>query len=304
MPVNLKNITLSAVFISFSAGCFSQALTAPVKPAFKRQYKTGDVYRYKLTLNEYKDGKLQFINISVCELHVVDSNRTPYDEVKWLSKKVVRGNDTLDQTAIAQSARPYRITLAGFGIVNMPRIDKPEMTEPLEDFNTFFVAISPGLYMMGRRFALPGDSVRMGSAIKANFANGANIPKGEDCLAISIKIVGSTQQETHIRTSFMPPAQSCLSFILNDMNASVIAGSPNNFQMVSALGNNRFNISYGREFFYIDSFVSNADGKIVHAEMYNQLDLKIKNNCDGDYQGCQVETSSGEVRKLKLELLN
>ncbi|HZY38285.1 MAG TPA: hypothetical protein VFE53_16625 [Mucilaginibacter sp.] len=297
-----KLIPVLFLIISF-ATAFAQLPTAPATPTFKRQYKTGDMYRYKLTLSEYRDDKLQFTNVSVCELRVVDSNRMQYDEVRWLSKKVIRGKDTIDQGLIAVSTRPYLISLAGFGKLDLPKIERAEMTEPLEDFNTFFAAISPGFFMMGRRFSQPGDSVYMKTPIKANFANGSTIPKGEDCLAISLRILSATEQETHLFTSFMPPAQPCLSYILSDMNTPVVSGSPNNFQMVSPAGSNLFSIQYGREFFYINTTLSNVDGKILHAEMYNQLNLIVKDKCDGNYQNCRPDMPVGEVRKLSLELL-
>ena len=283
---------------------------APKSPAqntglavFARKYKIGETYRYKLVMTEYHNGELQFTNIAVCELHVVDSNRMKYDEVRWLSKEVIKGRDTTDQSAISLSTKPYRISLAGFGQLDLPRIEKAEMTEPLEDFNTFFAAVNPGFFMMGRRFTQPGDSVYMKTPIKANFSNRSTIPKGEDCLAISVKILSATEQQTHLRTSFMPPAQPCLSFILSDMNTPVVNGWANNFQMVSPLGDERFNISYGREFFYISTTLSNSDGKIVYAEMFNQLNLKIRKNCDKDYKNWQVEVPFEEERKLTLELL-
>ena len=298
----MKNIAIF-IFISAIIHMFPQTLAAQVKPKFKRQYKTGDVYRYKLTLSEYNNDKLQFTNISVCELRVVDSNRMPYDEVRWLSKKVIRGNDTTDQTPVVLSTTPYRISLAGFGAINMPKIERPEMTEPIEDFNTFFAAVNPGFFMLGR-FAGPGDSVAMMSPIKVSFANGSTIPRGEDCLAISLRITDTSAKETRIRTSFMPPAKPCLSYISADMSTPVVSGSLNNFQMVSPVGNKLFEVQYGREFFYINSVLSNLDGKILRGEMYNQLNLKIKHNCGSDYQGCQSETPFFEVRKLTLELLN
>jgi|SRR6185503_2154322 len=303
MQFNLRKIAAVLVFSLLSAQSYSQIFSDPAKPAFARRYTIGETYRYKLVLNEYNNGELQFTNISVCELHVIDSNRMAYDEVRWLSKKMIRGKDTIDQTPMAVSAKPYRLSLAGFGKVDLPKIEKPEMTEPLQDFNTFFAAINPGFSMMGKRFTQVGDSVAMKSPTRGNFSNGSTIPRGEDCLSIGVKITGATDKETHLYSSFMPSAKPCFSFILNDMNTPVVPGSPNNFQMVSPAGNNLFNLMYGREFFYINTTLRNADGKILHAEMYNQLNVKIKHNCDGNYQGCQVETPFGEVRKLTLELL-
>ena len=64
-----------------------------------------------------------------------------------------------------------------------------------------------------------------------------------------------------------------------------------------------FNVNYGREFFHINSTIRLADGKIVKADMYNHLNLKVRVNCDKDYKNWQVEVPFEEERKLTLELL-
>jgi hypothetical protein len=102
----------------------------------------------------------------------------------------------------------------------------------------------------------------------------------------------------------MPPAQSCISFLTADMNTPVVADTINNFQMVRPFGNNKYNVLYGREFFYINSTVSKKDGKITQATMTNLLSLKIKLYCGEDYSGCQSTIPFTIERTLKLELLD
>jgi hypothetical protein len=62
-------------------------------------------------------------------------------------------------------------------------------------------------------------------------------------------------------------------------------------------------VQYGREYFVIHSTLSTIDGKIVVADMYNQLSLKLKVNCDSSYGHCLTEMPLNIERRLTLKLL-
>lgn len=289
-------------FLGLSFQVMAQQVTLPMNALFGRKYKIGDVYRYKMTLSESHNGQLAFTNIAVCELTVIDSAGVPYDEVRWIMKKVINPKDSVDQTAKAVLVTPYRISLDGKGKIDIPKILVPEMTEPIQDFNTFFVAVSP--FILGTdRLKKKGDSTTTAKPIVANFANGTSILKGEDCLLINITLRDLSKQEAFIYSSFAPPMQNGLVYLTTDMNKPVVDSIPNNFQMVAPAGKDLVMLNYGREYFYINSTVRKSDGKIVKADMYNQLNLKIKVNCNNEYKNCQVEVPFAETRTLTLELL-
>jgi hypothetical protein len=292
-------VVLSTVYFTSTAQKFS----LPENRLFARKYKAGETYRYKITMSEYHNGALALTNVSVCELKVVDSAGVPYDEVHWISKKVIKSKDTTDQTKAATLVKPYLISLSGSGRIDLPKIEVAEMTEPVQDFNTFFVAVSPQIQGINQ-LKKTGDSVFVDKPVIADFSNGTNILKGEDCLAITAKLVNDDKKEVFVYTSFLAPAQPNLKYIISDMNTPVVANIPNNFQMVTpGTNNNQFNIDYGREYFYINSTIRKSDGKIVKADMFNQLNLKIKVNCDDQYKNCQISIPFAEQRKLTLELL-
>ena len=292
-------VALSTIYFTSAA----QKIRLPENALFARKYKTGETYRYKITMSEYHNGALELTNVSVCELKVVDSAGVPYDLVRWISKKIIKSKDTTDQTNAAALVKPYLISLSGGGRMDLPKIDVAEMTEPVQDFNTFFVAVSPQIQGISQ-LKKTGDSVSVDKPVIADFANGTSILKGQDCLAITAKLVNDEKKEVSIYTSFLAPVQPNLKYIISDMNTPVVADIPNNFQMVTpGSSNNKFNIDYGREFFYINSTVRKSDGKIVKADMFNQLNLKIKVNCDDQYKNCQISIPFAEQRKLTLELL-
>jgi hypothetical protein len=73
--------------------------------------------------------------------------------------------------------------------------------------------------------------------------------------------------------------------------------------MVQPTGNQKFNVQYGREIFYIYSITERNDGKLLSATMNNTLNLRLKINCDKDYKNSQADIPFTIQRDLKLELL-
>jgi hypothetical protein len=93
----------------------------PASDLFGRKYKTGDKYRYKLTMDEFHDGKWDHTNISICELKVVkDSIGIPCDEIHWISRTTINAKDTIDATKAALSVKPYFISLDPKGKIDFP----------------------------------------------------------------------------------------------------------------------------------------------------------------------------------------
>lgn len=273
----------------------------PKSEIFGRKYKVGDTYRYKLTMEELHNGKWDHTNVAICELKVVkDSLGCPYDEVRWISRITITGKDTIDATKAILAVKPYLISLDPKGKVDLPKIEIPELTEPIQDLNTFFIAVSP--LAGATKLIKKGDTTSIGQPVKADFSNGSTILKGEDCIDISVKITDITKSQVMLTTWFAPPSQTCLSFLTPDMKTPVVKDTMNNFQMVMKQGPAQYLVQYGREYFYVNSTVQKSDGKITNATMYNLLDLKLKINCDEDYNKCQVEMPFAEQRNLKLEL--
>jgi len=299
---NVISVLFVILFFNVTYPLFSQNAGLPASDLFGRKYKIGETYRYKLTMEELHDGKFDHTNIAICELKVVkDSLGIPYDEVRWVSRKTINTKDTIDATKAALSVRPYLISLSPKGKLDLPKIEVPDMTEPIQDFNTFFVAASP---MVGAtKLNNKGDSIINKEPVIADFSNGSYILKGEDCIAFSVKMTDMTKNQVMIRTTFFPPSQSCLSFLTPDMNIPVVPNTINNFQMVMQAGVEKYMVQYGREYFYINSTIQKTDGKIIHATMFNQLNLKLKINCDKEYKNCQFEMPFSEQRNLRLELL-
>jgi len=75
------------------------------------------------------------------------------------------------------------------------------------------------------------------------------------------------------------------------------------FPLVMQAGEGKYMVQYGREYFYANSSIQKSDGKIINATMFNQLNLKLKINCDKEYKNCQFEMPFSEQRNLRLELL-
>lgn len=298
---------VSRLLLLITGICMITAVLAQDKPAagklFPRKYRIGDIYRYQLTTEQLYNGKWNATTVVVMDLKVIqDSAGIPYDEVYSISQMVYTPKDTTNADHEARAVKPYRISLHPNGTVAIPRIEVPGMTGPITDFITFFVAVSP----QSRITTLEknGDSLIKKETTKGNFANGKTILYGEDCLAIKAYVTDVTREAVKLRTLFLPPAQPCLTFLLDDMKKQITNGVINNFQMVQPAGPGKYNVHFGNEEFTINSIVRREDGKITEADMSNTLHLKLRMNCDTTYKNCQMEVPFQIQRNLKLELLS
>jgi hypothetical protein len=300
--LNGTSVLFMFLLLNVTYPLFAQNAVLSASDLFGRKYKVGEFYRYKLTMEELHDGKFDHTNIAICELKVIkDSLGVFYDEVRWVSRETINTKDTIDATKAALSVKPYLISLDTKGKLDLPKIEVPDMTEPIQDFNTFFVAVSS---MVGAtKLNNKGDSIINKEPVIADFSNGSYILKGEDCIAFSVKMTDNTKNQVIILTTFFPPSQPCLSFLTPDMNTPVVPNTINNFQMVMHAGAEKYMVQYGREYFYVNSTIQKSDGKIINATMFNQLNLKLKINCDKEYKNCQFEMPFSEQRNLRLELL-
>ena len=272
------------------------------KSPFDRKYKLGDVYRYKLTCTELHNGAWESTIISVCELKVIkDSTGVFYDQVKWLSKQLLTEKDTLDETNKAISVKPYLISLDKKGKLDLPKITVPSMTEPIQDFNTFFVAVSPQLGTTA--LTNVGDTITKSDFIKGDFSNGSFILQGDDCFLIKLLMASKTFKTVFTEVQFLPPDKICFPYVLNEMNEPVVEGTINNFQMIQPTSDTTFNVQYGKEVFTIKSEVYKTNGKLKSATMDNTLNLKLKINCNKDYKNSQFEMPFTIQRNLQLELI-
>ena len=293
-------VALPALLISLHTT--AQKKDSLTNTLFGRKYKTGDSYRYLLTTTSWQNEKLQGTTLSACALQVVtDSAGVAYDEIKWLSKKEIKGKDTTDKTAEAIQVAPYRISLDAKGKLSIPAITVASMTGEITDFNTFFVAVSPQLGIA--KLSKKNDRYHKAAPVTGDFSNGRDIVKGSDCLDVSLLLQDIDKNTATLLTSFLPPTDSCLQYLAPDMALPVVKDTINNFQMVRPFGNNKYNVLYGREYFYITSIIRRSDGKITGATMHNLLSLKIKLYCGEDYTNCQSTIPFTIERRLKLEIL-
>lgn len=266
------------------------------------QYKTGARHQYQLITSFSYNGQPQPSSLAICEVTTgKDPNGIPFEEVKWISLKRIKGTDTTDESATALAVKPYTLSLDSKGSLALPRIDVADMTGPITDFHTFYVAVGPQLGL--KQLKKAGDQVIKPDLVKGDFANGKTILVGHDCLQVISSLREITQQQVILKTQFLPPPSPCLDFLLDDMKEPVIKDTLNNFQMVRPGAGGLYNVQYGREFFTINTSIRTTDGRIEKADMHNLLNLKVKLNCDSTYQQCQREVPFKIERNLTLELL-
>lgn len=229
-------------------------LCSQAQSPFERKYAEGETYRYRMVTDYHQNGQWKATTTAICELKVVkDSAGIPFDEVRWLSQRTVSAGDTTDASAEALAVKPYRISLHPSGNLPVPPIHQPAITGAITDFNTFFVAVS---HQSGAgKLLKTGDSISKASPVIGDFSNGKTILKGQDCLQIIAQMTASNGRSVEIKTSFLPPAQTCLQYFADDLAVPVVGDTVNNFQMVMPAGPGFYIVQAGREYFIIRSTV-------------------------------------------------
>src|SRR5688572_25580041 len=132
------------------------------------QYKNGDKHRYQLVTFFSYNGQPQPSSLAVCEVTTgKDAKGIPYEEVKWISLKRIKGTDTTDESATALAVKPYALSLDSKGSLALPKIDVADMTGPITDFHTFYVAVGPQLGL--KQLKKAGDQVVKPELVKGDF---------------------------------------------------------------------------------------------------------------------------------------
>src|SRR5258706_5752696 len=131
-----------------------------------RKYKKGEHFRYQLTTESAKNDQPDAKTISVSSHTIIeDSSGFLAERIKWISKKSITENDTLELDSVAKRVPAYLLSLLPGRPLKIPPLTIPEMTGEITDLNTFYAAVSPALHIqrLGPNHLSFRDSVLKGS---------------------------------------------------------------------------------------------------------------------------------------------
>ncbi|MBN4065717.1 hypothetical protein JYT51_00115 [Candidatus Amoebophilus asiaticus] len=266
---------------------------------YERKYNMGNVYKYELTTNYEANDVWQYETKSISVHRVIFKDSIPYETITWqnLVKRTI--SDTVVLDTVAQGTTPHFISQHPEGKITIPKFKNPGMVGPIADLITFFVAISP--HSGADRISRSGETFRDSETVIGNFADSVQTLLGEDCLLITQSITEIEEETIMYESKFLAPRKQCL-VIAGDL-PPISDTVPNNFQMIIRAGNNKVNVMWGIEEFTIKSTIRKSDGKIIHADMINDLNLMMKVNCDKSLTSCQTELPWKIRRNLSLDLI-
>ena len=269
----------------------------------QRVYSPGKEYRYRMVRSYFENGKFKREEVAE-SIHVVAkepplSERIAFDR---LSRTQDGKTDDLSEAIAKFPAWDVSLSPTDGGVgLALPDILGWDMAVvgPVTDLLTFWVAISPQagidkVSKVGQSYVLPEAPV-------ASWANGVDIPVGQDCIQISITLKELGESTAVFETRFMPPEEASLKMLKSWMDESVVEGTPNNFQQQMSMGEAAM-VMWGREYFVVTSTVRRADGMLLSATMSNELQLKMKIGCSSELQACKHEVPLHIRRELSLEL--
>lgn len=265
-----------------------------------RNYKKGEVFKYRLTTEVYRNDKFASKTISTAKHTVIKTDNFFSEELSWLSKISYTPKDTVVLDSVAQKVNPYKISLSPKGKVLLPKLSIPEMTGDITDLNTFYVALAPALNaqkLTSNKPVFINDKLRQG-----NFADSIEVLYGTDCLQVTQKLISTHKQNTVVETTFAPPSSFCLTPLLDTIGNKTFDHF-NNIQFIRKSEGGKVNLFWGVETFILTSTINNTTGQIIEASMTNILNLKMRYNSTQDLKTYAVELPITIKRILKLELI-
>lgn len=262
---------------------------------YVRRYKHGDQYQYRLTTRAERNGRVSE-SVAISQHKVVKGKGGVLCErIKWISLNGANP-DKVDFESVLDNATPYTISLHRKGSVTLPDISDPYLTGIITDLNTFFVCLSPhtGISRLSEENQTYKDpNIHMG-----DFANSSTILFGKDCIQLTHKLLKMGKDTVVFESKYQPPVSgSCQQIAYKDLGLDSIQ----NFVMLQRSTNNRVNFFRGIEDFTIISKVDRHTGKLLYAEMVNNLMLEMQLNCTSEMEYCQGKYPIKIVRHVVLE---
>lgn len=265
-----------------------------------RKYEAGEKYAYIITTESFRNGKSSGKHVAVSD-HIVitDSAGVPGERIRWRTKTIQATDKVVVLDSSAQKMREYAVSLAQGGKVLLPKLEVPDLIGEITDLNTFYVAISPALNaqkLSDEKPVFENPEIREG-----NFADSIRILYGKDCLSVSQQLLKKTARHVFVKTTFSPPSKSCIRLMIPD---SLNRADSVNFQMIQKGENGKVNYFWGVESFEITTKLSRRSGKILLANMVNELQLTMLYNASADLKTFDAKLPVTIKRTVHLLLLD
>lgn len=267
------------------------------KYQYCRDYKLNDTYSYKITTYSKRGNNEQTKSTAIAHHTVIKNSRgIPSESIKW--KKILIPDAGINYDSIVENFQPYEISLHPKGRVELPALTTPELTGVVTDLNTFFVCLSTHTGI--DRLSEVGETYTDPETRIGDFSNDDSIMFGKDCIELTHKLVAIKSDTVIFESKFLPPQNSDCSEIAYNEHINLLPEE--NFNMIRKNGENSILYFKGTEDFTITSKVEKQSGKLLYAEMINNLNLKMKLNCTSDLDSCSQEFPFKIWRKVILEI--
>lgn len=266
-----------------------------------RHYKANEQYHYKLTTQDYRNGRYDGTSVAISAHRVLKTGALFEEEIRWIYKSHWNGRDSISFEEQVKKISPYKISLSRQGALALPPLRTPGMTGEITDLNTFYVAIAPALnaqLLTASNQFLENPGIKEG-----NFADSVIILFGKDCIKTTQRLIFSGPDSVVIETSFLPPGRICLEPLLDTIAKPCKDGRINNFQMIQKSQQGKVNLFWGVEQFIIRTTLDTKSGRIIRAMMDNQLSLRMRYNSSADLSTYDIEMPVTLHRIVTLDIL-
>jgi hypothetical protein len=261
-----------------------------------RQYRSGETLVYRMKgVNENWHYEIQAAGI-VKE----DSAGAYFEEYRWSNMMSDNRPVTLSPASLDFRQQISLDPNFNVRVPNLSEVD-PKLIGPITDMMGFYVDL--WLAVKTGQLVHAGDHFFIKNGTPSSWADGRHVLRGESAIDfdMTLKALDRADSRATILVRHIPPEKSQIRMPATWMEEP-IAGTPNNWVMVSKTLDGKYMAGVGKETFNVEMKVSLADGRILTGSMDNLVNAVMRQCEDETLTKCGDRMLHPIRRKIEISL--
>lgn len=263
---------------------------------YERFYEVGEKYSYKMTtISQRGGGNPSKVTAYVTHEVIKNEKGIPVEKITW--NRIANYGTGTNYDSVLNQLEPYEISLHADGSVDLPKVKNPFLSGLVADLNTFFVCLSPSTGI--QKAAKVDEPYENPEPLIGDFSNGSTINYGKDCINLTHTLIKLDEQTASYESAFTAPEEGCSDIAFNE-NTPLFGKE--NIIMTRPIAGGKSMLFTGEESFTILSTIERGTGKLIKAEMKNQINFNMQ-TCEQNFEICSPKSPLTIERSVTLELI-
>jgi len=266
--------------------CSSQHNQQANKRVLKRQYKEGDVLKYKIIGKGTNNPDYYAEAVSVVKK---GPDGIFHEEFQWhnVQENGKAASIPPDFRQLVSLDTKYKVT--------MPSLFHSPFFDALNFYVDDMIAIK---HMLGKK----GEHIYLKHGTPNSWADGKRVIMGYDCIDFDVTLVDIDEHIATLQVRHVPPVQGCNNIPPAAWMQKPVSDTANNWFQVTKTGDNKYEASVGKEVFDVELKVELPSGIIKSATMFNPVVGEERICTDAKLTDCGVPKKFELVRNIALFL--